>query len=230
MPKQSVITHLEELRKRLIIILVSIFFLFILCFLFNNLIIDFLRSNLLKNINIIVITPFEIILTKINLSLYMALFLSIPIILYQVVLFVKPALNKKEKRILYYGIFLFFILFLLGLSFAYLVLLKIGIAYLAKIAITAGIQNFWSFRYVVSFIFFSGLALGLVFEMPLILYLLNKLNLISIQRIKKARSYIYIGAFILAALITAPDPLTQLLIAIPLLILFEVSVVVVKLI
>jgi sec-independent protein translocase protein TatC len=226
--KQSMISHIEELRKRSIIVLIFLIVFFILGFILSDFIILLLKNNLLKSINIIVTTPFEVIIVKLKVALYISIFLSLPIILYQVIKFIKPALTKKEKKLLYSSIFFLILLFFIGLAFAYFILLKIGIIYLAKLSSNISTTNLWTLTAIINFIMLSLLVLGLIFELPLILIVLSRLNIINYALMKKKRIYIYVLIFVFAAILTPPDPLTQILIAFPLIVLYEISLLVIK--
>ncbi len=228
--KQTVISHLEELRKRLIIIAIVFFILFTACFFLSDFIINFIKDNLLINIKVIVISPFEIILTKLNITLFLAMFLTIPLIFYQFIVYLKPGLKKNEYKILFFSMFFFILLFFTGIIFCYFILLKIGIFYLAKLAMNIDIGNYWSFSKIISFIFVSCLALGFIFELPLMLIVLRKLNLVNYETLKAKRSYLYLISFILAAIITSPDPVTQILVAFPIIILYEISLLIIRII
>lgn len=228
--KQTVISHLEELRKRLVIIIVVFFVLFVACFFLSDFIINIIRDNLLINIKVIVISPFEIILTKLNIALFLAIFLTTPVIFYQFIFYLKPGLKKNEYKILFFSIFFFILLFFIGIIFSYFILLKIGILYLAKLALNVDIANYWSFSKIISFIFFSCLILGLIFELPLLLIVLRKLNLVSYETLKTKRSHIYVISFIFAAIITSPDPITQILVAFPIIFLYELSLLIIRII
>lgn len=226
--KLSLLSHLDELRSR--IIKISVFFLifFLISYVFSNKIIFFLQNSILKNIELIVLTPYEFIVAKFSLSIFLSIFLSIPIIVYQLVLYIKPALKKKEKRFLVPITISSFILFIIGMFFGYMVLLKIGIRYLASLSMHANVVNLWSFGGVINFVFFTILITGLIFQLPLIVVLLDKLNIVNKATLKQKRVYIYVFIFIFAAILTPPDPITQLLIAVPLILLFEISFILIR--
>lgn len=228
--KQTVISHLEELRKRLIIVIVVFFVLFVACFFLSDFIINIIKDDLLIDIRVIVTSPPEVILAKLNIALFLAIFLTAPLIFYQFILYLKPGLKKNEYKILFFSIFFFILLFFIGIMFGYFILLKIGIQYLAKLAINVDIANYWSFNKIISFIFFSCLILGMIFELPLLLIVLRKLNLVSYEILKTKRSYVYVISFIFAAIITSPDPITQILVAFPIIFLYELSLLVIRII
>ena len=221
--KLPLLSHLDELRTRIIKISVFFFTFFIVSFVFTNEIISFLQNSILMDIELVVLTPYEFIITKLSLSVFLAIFLSFPIIVYHLILFIKPALKKKEKKFLIPITIFSFLLFIVGMSFGYTVLLKIGIRYLANLSMPVNVANLWSFGKVINFVFFTILMTGFIFQLPLIVVLLNKLNIVNKATLKQKRVHIYVFIFIFAAILTPPDPITQLLIAVPLILLFEIS-------
>lgn len=229
--KKPIISHLEELRSRLLVVLATLAVLFVGGFFASDYLIKFLESTLLagQNVSLIVTSPLEFIYAKLKLGFLLAVMFAFPLIAYEALMFVKPGMRKKEKRLILFCLPFSIILFLAGIAFCYLILLKVGIWFLAKIALDVGIKNLWSLNRFVTFVFVSCLTLGFVFQMPIILYLFNKFGVISIETLRKKRKYATIIIFIFAAVITPPDILTQLLVAIPMLALYELSIVLVRL-
>ncbi|MBU0979242.1 MAG: twin-arginine translocase subunit TatC [Nanoarchaeota archaeon] len=222
--RQPLIEHLDELRKRLLVIIIWVGITFFVGVFLSPIILKQMLSDLLiANVPVVVLTPVEFIYTQLRLGLLFAIVVSSPIILYEAILFFKPAATKREMAAVRYFIPGFFLLFFVGAAFAYLVFLKVTLYFLASLSGLADIQNLWSVKALISFILTICIALGFVFELPLILIMLKKLNLISVGFLKRQRPYIYVGIFVLAAIITPPDVVTQVLIAIPLVLLYEVS-------
>ena len=222
--RAKVSEHLEELRSRLLNIAVFFIFFLIFGFIFSPMIIKKIISDLLiANVELVSLSPIEFIYTQIRVSFYFAIALSSPLIIYHAARFVKPGLKRNEIKGLAYilpGIFLFFIL---GLLFTYFIFLKTALFFLAGLSSLADIANMWSIERFISFVVGLSLAVGLIFEMPLVLVVLHRLNIVKIKHLKKFRPYIYVGCFIIAALLTPPDVVTQILIALPIIILYEFS-------
>ena len=220
--------HLDELRFRLIPAIVALFIFFFIGLLFSAPILSKVNNDLLTaNVNLISVTPLEFIYTKIKVAFLFSVFITIPIIIYHALMFTKPALTKKEKKAIMLILPSFTLLFLIGASFAYFIFLKVAIYFLAKLS-TGIALNMWSINKFITFVFVTCISFGLVFQLPLFLLVLNKLNIVSIKTLRTKRKYVYVMAFLTAALITPPDVITQVLIAIPLILLYEVSVLIVR--
>ena len=229
--KQDLIEHLDELRSRLIFVFVFFAVFSVFGFIISGPMINRLRADLFPagmGVELIATYPMEFFLTKINIGVFFGILLSIPVILIQIFAFIKPGMKKEEVRVLRYAIPAGFLLFLLGVCFSYFILLKVGIWFLAGITYSAGVSNFWSVNYFIFFIFMTSIAMGMVFQMPVITYVLAKMGLIEPSFLKEKRPYVIILSFTVAAVITPPDPITQILVAIPMVILFEISVLISK--
>lgn len=228
MAVKPLIEHLNELRSRLIIILVFFFVVFFFGFLGSNFIIERVINDLIitENIKLIVLTPLEFIYAKLKVGFLLSLMLVSPLIIYEALIFAKPALTRREKKGIKLILPSFILLFLAGIVFAYFIFLPVALCFLANL--TGNIANMWSLNKFVSFCFITALSFGLVFQIPLIMLVLNKLNIINIEVLKKQRKIVYVMAFLLAALITPPDIITQIIIALPLIILYEGSFIFVR--
>lgn len=223
--KAKALDHLTELRNRLIVIAIS-FLLFLIAGIFlSPFVIKQLIQNLaLKNVNFVALSPLEFFYTQIKVGIFVAIALSSPIIIYHLIKFIKPSLKNNEAKALFYIIPGFIILFLIGAFFGYFVLVKIGLSFLANLSSLVSVQNLWSIEKFITFIFAMCLGAGLIFQLPLVLLLLKKLNIIEFKSLGKYRAYIYTIIFILAALITpSTDIVTMLLLAVPLILLYEIS-------
>jgi sec-independent protein translocase protein TatC len=224
--KKSVEEHILELRKRLLIILFLFTILSILGFYLSDIIINLLSDFFLKSVGVklIVTNPLDYLYTKFNVAIFFGFILSIPIIIYQILVFVKPALIEKEKKIFFCTIIASALLFVLGISFSYFILLRFTLWFLANLASSAGIANLWNINYFISFIFFFCISIGLLFQLPLIIILLLKLNLVTLEDLKDKRSYVIVLFFLIAGIITPTvDPINQTIVAVPLILLYEVS-------
>lgn len=222
--------HLNELRKRFITIIIFLFIFFIIGFTLSNFFIKRIINDLIlvENVKIIGLTPMEYILTQIKVGFVISLIITIPIIVYQVLVFIKPGLNKKERKGIKLILPTFILLFLIGIVFAYFIALPIGIYFLGNLS-KGIIENLWSINKFINFVLLSCLSFGLIFQMPLLLMVLNRLNIVSVKKLKKYRPYIYVLIFIIAAVITpTPDFITQLIVALPLILLYEISLFFVK--
>ncbi len=216
----TLVEHLTEFRKRLIICIVSAFFGSIISYLMIKRIMDLL---IIPVGNLVFIAPHEAFITYIKLSIFAGIFLALPVILYQIWRFVASGLKKNEKKyILIYAPFSF-IFFLIGSAFAYFLILPLGIRFLLSFA-TDTLSPMISLAAYINFAGMMILTFGVVFQLPLIIMFLTKINIVSTKFLKEKRKIALILIFIVAALLTPPDVITQILMAAPLIILYEISI------
>lgn len=216
----TIIEHLAELRKLLIVCLVSIFVCAVVCYAVHAKLLEFLIKPVGK---LVFIAPQEAFITYIKISFLAGVFLAIPVITWQIWRFVSVALTPHEKKHLLYYIPFFFFLFFGGSAFAYFLILPIGMTFLLGFA-TETLQPMISVGKYVSFAGMILLAFGVVFEMPLVIMFLTKINLVTPDFLKRKRKTSIIIIFVVAALLTPPDMITQCLMAGPLIVLYEVSI------
>jgi sec-independent protein translocase protein TatC len=221
--RMTLIEHLEELRQRLIkaIMALAVTTLFSLVFtkqLLLALIVP-LGGALPQAVR-----PTETFVTYMKVALMAGIALAMPIIIYQFMRFVVPGLTRHERRYLYVivpGATLFFVL---GMAFCYFFMLPFAVRYLYNF-LGDVIRQDWTIDYYISFVTTFLLATGLVFETPLVVFFLAKLRVVSTAALKRNRKYAIVIAFVVAAVITpTPDPFNQTLVAAPLVILYEVGI------
>ncbi len=222
------VEHLAELRKRLFIIIILLLAGTIVGYYNIDKIIAILLEPV-REIDFIYLTPPELFLAYLKISIIVSAIVTSPLIFLQVWLFVRPGLVKKEKIYLVFSLLAGFFLFLLGGFFAYKVIIPITIDFFIKLKIPE-IEPRFSFGSYISFINSILLSFGLVFELPILVVLLTKLRLITPETLKKYRKVIILFIFILAAFLSPPDVISQALLAAPMLVLFEISVIISKVI
>ncbi len=226
MEKRPIIEHLEELRRRLFIIAISIFILSIASFFIARDIYDILKYPALKyypNLQFITLSPSAAFFVLMKISLIAGIVFSFPVIFYQAWKFIEPGLLPKEKKLLYpllgFGTFLF----LLGVLFAYFVVLPVALKFLIGIGIDVlKVTPMISIDLYTSFILKLILAFGFLFQLPIVMYVLTAVGIVKNETWKRWRKPFIVVAFVLGAII-APDWMTQTLIAVPLILLYEVS-------
>nr|PIE82202.1 MAG: twin-arginine translocase subunit TatC [Cardiobacteriales bacterium] len=179
-------------------------------------------ENLLPGQTMLAKDAIDIFLTPIKVSLFLSVLLTIPWILFQIWAFVAPGLYKNEKRLMMPILISSTILFYLGVMFAYFVILPILFHFLGSIeldgvAFMPDITNYMSISLTMFF------AFGLVFEVPVATVILVMLDVISIESLKAKRPYIILSAFVIGMILTPPDIISQTLLALPLLVLFEIG-------
>ncbi len=236
------ISHLTELRQRLIHSLIFLVILFIICYIFSDHIYGFLvepYANAVKEDNIerrLIFTALqETFLTYIKVSFFSAFFATSPFILIQVWKFIAPGLYKHEKKAIMPYLVLTPLLFLLGGMLVYYLIMPLAIKFFLSfeslgvntnlpIQLEAKVNEYLSL--VMKLIF----AFGLSFQLPIVLSLLARIGFIDSKFLKERRKYVVVIIFAAAAILTPPDPITQIGLAIPLLLLYELSIISVNII
>ena len=227
--QKKVISHIEELRSRIISIVIFLVLFFILGTLLSPIIIKKIVGDItVQGVKLVSLSPLELIYTQIKIGLIIAFALTLPLLIYHAVKFIKPGLKKKEIPLLRTTLPAMIILFAIGAVFAYFIFLKVSIGFLADLSSMADVSNMWSIEKFVGFVVGMCFFLGLIFEVPLVVWILGKLGLVKASTLKKKRAHVYVGVFILAAVLTPPDVITQILVAIPLIVLFEISFLLIK--
>ena len=214
---QPLISHLIELRKRLLNAIICIIVVFLALVYFANDIYQLVASPLIKQMPLgasmiatDVASPF---FTPIKLTMIVSVFVSAPFILYQVWAFVAPALYKHERRLMMPLLFSSSALFYLGVAFAFF----------AKTA-PAGVQIATDINNYLDFVMALFMAFGVSFEVPIAIVLLCWSGVTTPEDLKKKRPYVLVGAFVVGMLLTPPDVFSQTLLAIPMYLLFEIGV------
>ena len=217
----TVIEHLKELRKRILIAGTAFLLASIISFSFVRRL-SALLSSLGGGIDLVYISPAEALVTDVKLSFVAGLFLSLPVIAHQVWSFICPALHKREKVYVFLLMFLSIVLFLLGSAFAYGVVLPMTMAFFTGFA-GPGLDPLISYDRYISFITSLTTMFGLVFQMPLIVLFLTWAGLLTPGTLRRNRKTAVFLLFVAAAILTPPDVISQLLMALPMLVLYEVS-------
>jgi sec-independent protein translocase protein TatC len=217
--------HLDELRHRLIISVIGIGVGFAVSYAFSQQILLLLQRPMPTRL--IFIAPTEAFFVNLKVALYAGVFLSIPLILFQAWKFVAPGLYEHERRYSYPFLLISTVLFLIGAAFAYLVILPIALHFLIAQGGELWQPNITLSNYL-AFCMRLLLAAGLIFEFPVLMYFLAKVGVVTPEFLVKNRKYAVLVAFTLSAILTPPDVFSQILLAIPLFLLFEVSIFVAK--
>jgi sec-independent protein translocase protein TatC len=221
-------SHLEELRKRLIVCFAAVGVGFLISYGFKEILFDILTLPLvgvMEGDTKIIFTGLpEAFFTYLKVAFLAGLMLASPVILYQFWVFVAPGLYKQERGLLIPIIFLSTFFFVGGALFGYFIVFPYGFKFFLGFA-SETIQPLPSMKEYLAFSAKLLLAFGLVFELPLVLTFLAKLGIVSVDFLKKNRKYALLLFFVGAALITPPDVITQVMMALPLMILYEISII-----
>jgi len=248
--EMSFLEHLEELRWHIIRSILAIVTLMIVAFIFKNVIFDsiilapkspdFITARLLcrlgqylntdglcintQPLNLINISMSGQLTTHIIVSLVSGLILAFPVVLWEFWKFFKPALKPTEARYAKGAVFAASMLFFIGVAFGYFMLAPLSIHFLSSYEISSEVVNQINIRSYIGTLTSICLATGVVFELPIITFFLTKIGLVTPTFMRKYRKHAIVVIFIIAAIITPPDVFSQTLVAIPLLLLYEVSI------
>lgn len=224
----TLVEHLSELRRRIIIIFLGIIGGSIISYQFVDNIVELLVKPAEK-LEFIYLSPPELFLAYLKIAIISGIVISSPISLMQIWLFIKPGLKPNERKYLRFGLWMGIVFFLIGVVFAYFTLVPITINFFTEISKNE-IAPLFSFDSYLSFISSILLSSGLVFELPLLIILLTQLNLITANTLTKYRKYVILVIFIIAAIITPPDVISQALLGVPMVLLYEISIWIAKVI
>lgn len=214
--------HLEEARKRLIICVVCIFVATVMSFS----LVDLLRWILIRpagHLDLIFVTPPEALMANIRLAFIAGLILSMPLILYQLLMFVVPGLHKQEKKLLIPAILAMVFFFALGVSFAYFTVFPFAIRFFMGFASDTVTPMFTISNYLTfatNFIF----AFGVVFQLPIVFFVLGSLGIVGAPFLRKFRKHALLVIILLSAFLTPPDIVSQIMLAGPLMVLYELGI------
>ena len=221
----SLVEHLDELRTRLIVSLLAFAVAFALCFWQDSVLLDIANNPLPHGKQPITLSPTEPFITTITLAMYAAILISMPVILYQLYAFVLPAFSARERRVAVPLLLMVPFLFIGGVVFGYFVVLKPAITFLLNF--NAGDFNTQiRARDYYSFVSLALLSMGILFQIPVAILAMTRLGITTPEKLRKNRRYAILVCAILAAVLPTIDPVTMLLEMLPLVVLYELSIVV----
>lgn len=220
----SFIEHLAELRRRLISSGIAVFAATLICFNFASFLFEWLRRPLndIMGVSMVVLSPLEMFVTYIKLSVVAGIFASAPWLLLQVWLFVSPGLYRKEKKWVIPFVVLGTLFFLGGGAFAYFIVMPVGFEALVKV-VPETVDATYSVERYFSLVIRLLLAFGVVSELPLAMWIVAAAGIVGPRQFSRFRKYWVIVAFALGAFLTPPDPVTQVIMALLLILFFEVG-------
>ena len=226
---ESFISHLLELRTRLLYAFGGLLLVFICLVPWASELYALLAEPMLAKlpkggqmIAIDVITPFFV---PLKVAMMAAFLIALPYILYQAWLFVAPGMHAHEKRLMLPLVLASVVLFFFGMAFAYFLVFPVVFGFFSGAA-PQGVAVMTDIDKYLSFVMGMFLAFGTTFEVPVAVVVLVKMDMVSVDKLKEIRPYVIVGAFILGALLTPPDVVSQFMLAIPLWLLYEVGIVV----
>jgi sec-independent protein translocase protein TatC len=219
----SLVEHLDELRTRLMVALIAFGVAFALCFWQDSVILDIVNKPLPDGKEPITLSPTEPFLSTITLAMYGAILLAMPVILYQLYAFVLPAFSPSERRVALPLLLMIPFLFIGGVVFGYFVVLKPAITFLLNFN-EGDFNTQIRARDYYSFVSLSLLSIGILFQIPVGVLGLTRLGITTPEKLRKNRRFALVGCAVLAALLPTIDPVTMLLEMVPLVVLYELSI------
>ena len=226
--EQGLLSHLVELRGRLLRSVVAVLLVFAALFPFADTLYQLIATPLIERlpagatmIAIDVVTPF---FTPLKLAFFAAIFLAMPFLLYQAWAFVAPGLYRHEQRLALPLFVSATVLFYAGAAFAYFAVLPLVFGFLTA-TVPAGVAMMTDISHYLDFVLVTFLAFGLCFEIPVAVVILAALGVVTPESLVKHRGYVIVGVFVVAAIVTPPDVLSQILLAVPMCLLYELGIV-----
>jgi len=228
---KPIMSHLEELRKRLIRCALGVGICFAVTYAFSERLFEILahplKTNLPEGDRLIYTNLPEMFFVHIKTGLLAAVFLSAPFIFYQLWMFVAPGLYRKEKKFFLPFVFFSTLLFVGGALFGYFIVFPFGFRFFLGFG-NEYIQALPSVKQYFSLSVKLLIGFGVIFELPVVAFFLSRIGVISSELLRKQRKYAVLLVFVVAAILTPPDVITQLMMAGPLLMLYELSILIVK--
>jgi len=220
----TLVEHLDELRSRLIVCLAVLGVALALCFWQNNLLLEIANGPLPSDhdrlITFGITEPFT---TTLTVSAYGAIVLALPVVLWQLYAYILPAFSQAERRVVLPILLLFPFLFVAGIAFTYFVVMPAAVNFLlnfndSQFNIQVRARDYYSFFSM------TVLACGLVFQMPLAILAVTRLGIVKVEQLRSNRRYAYLACAVLAAALPGVDPVSMLIEMVPLLVLYELSI------
>ena len=226
-PPDTFISHLIELRDRLIRCLIAIVVVFLCLFPWASEIYNLLASPMLaalpkggQMIATEVVSPFFV---PVKVTMMVAFLIALPYVLFQIWAFVAPGLYAHEKKLVWPLVVASTILFLCGMAFAYFLVFPVVFGFITGVA-PEGVAVMTDINKYLDFVLTMFLAFGITFEVPIAVILLVRMGAVSVSQLKEARPYVVVGAFVIGAIFTPPDVISQILLALPLWLLYEAGI------
>ncbi len=218
--------YLEDIKRRLLIIVKIFIVVFISGFFLTGLIVKTLIGLLdFKDVSIVITSPFQMIDIAMSTGFFVASVITAPIVVYQVYTFLSPGLLPKEKRLFILLIPLALILFFIGFAYGFMTL-YFGIELIAQVNVSLGVVNYWDIGRFISDIVLTASLLGLIFQFPIVITFLIRIGMLDSQFLRKKRRLAFFVIFIFVSLLPPTDGLSLILMAMPMLIIYEFTILV----
>lgn len=226
--KQTIIQHLEDLRKSVLISVIAVLITTVASFYYSDKLMAIAMYPLSGYDQKLIVTGVtEAFFVKLQLSFLAGFILAFPVVLWALWRFIKPALYPGERKYVYVILPCCLLLFAVGVSFAYFVVMKVILSFFITMAGNS-LDTMFKVDQYVSFVVGFIIPFGLIFQMPVISFFLTRLGILKYELLAKNRKYAILIFAIVGALLTPPDPISQLMMAIPMYLLYEISVLIAK--
>jgi sec-independent protein translocase protein TatC len=231
--EETFISHLVELRDRIIRAGLAVIVVFIGLVYWAPDIFRLLARPLMQNLpkdgKMIVTDVTGSFFVPMKVTMLVAFVIALPIVLYQIWAFVAPGLYQHEKKLVVPLVASSYTLFLCGMAFAYFVVFPTIFRVMAHYNAPLGAEMTTDINNYLSFVLTMFIAFGVTFEVPIVVVLLVRMNVLTIKKLKEIRPYVIVGAFVISAVVTPPDVFSQLILAIPLIVLYEAGIIAARL-
>lgn len=225
--KMPIIEHLEELRKRIIVVAIAVFIAAIICFAFVDQILVFLIAPS-GGMDLIYTTPAEALMAQMRIAFTAGAILTLPLTFYQILIFIMPALRRIEKKTIILLIIAMNLLFFIGMAFSYYAVFPFALRFFLGFQ-TDALQPLFTISRYISFVFSFIISGGVIFQVPVVFWFLGRMGIVSVQLLRKQRKFAILIMAIISAVITPPDVFSQALMLAPLIILYETGIYLVRL-
>lgn len=222
--KQSIISHITALRRVLLISVVAVLVAFmVLFYVFCEPLVTFiLRPVTLRGIPVMATAVSDALVMKFKVCLVGAVVVAMPVIIWQIWSFIRPALYPHEKRVFKLLFFIALLLFITGIVFCYLVIFPLTVDLFWEAAEGVA-QSLWNVKEYFNFVLTFVLPFGVMFEMPVVMYMMARKGWLTYESAAKSRKYVILGLSVVAAILTPPDVVSQLMLLLPMVALYEIS-------
>lgn len=231
--EESFLAHLIELRDRLVRALLAVLIVFVCVFPWAKELYALLAQPLLASLpaggQMIATDVVGVFLVPMKVALMVAFLVALPYVLYQAWAFVAPGLYAHEKKLMLPLVFASVLLFFIGMAFAYFLVFPTVFKFMSSVA-PEGVAWMTDIEKYLSFVMTTFIAFGVTFEVPVVVIVLVRIGMVSVDKLKEIRPYVIVGAFVIGAIFTPPDVISQVMLAVPMWLLYELGILMAQLI
>lgn len=223
----GLVDHLAELRKRITVIILSALIGFVLCFTFASRLVNYVADMAIGfGYDLVYLAPTELFMQYIKVGILGAIVIMSPVILYEIWAFLSPGLTTNEKKALLPALFFGLFCFVVGAAFSYKIMLPFMLQFFFNVNTSSDIAASISVENYLNFILSAVLTFGITFELPVVIAILTQFGLVRPELLKKGRKIAIVLIFLVGALITPPDITSQIMVALPMIVLYQISILV----